>query len=62
MTTVIKFKLDRETKGALRYAEMDDKGNIIDGADVYKVGTLYLRKHAFPAPFPQALKVTVETE
>lgn len=62
MTKLVRFILERETKGALRYQEVDEHGHAIDGADVYTVGTLYLRKHAFPAPFPQAIVVTVESK
>lgn len=62
MTTVVRFILERETKGALRYQEVDEKGAVIEEADKYTIGTLYLRKHAFPAPFPQAIVLTVETK
>jgi hypothetical protein len=42
----IRFKLEKETKGALRYQEVDDKGEVIEQAWA-KIGTLYMRKSAF---------------
>lgn len=37
------FKFDRETKGAVRYQELNEKGEPVNGDDAY-VGTLYFRK------------------
>jgi len=56
-----KFKFKQETKGALRYEEVDEKGTPIEQAWV-KIGTIYLRKSAFVrgAAYPQELRVTVE--
>jgi hypothetical protein len=56
-----RFKLEKETKGALRYQEVDEKGEVIEQAWA-KIGTLYLRKSAFErgATFPQLLRVTIE--
>jgi len=57
----IPFLLERETKGALRYQEVDDKGKPVEQAWA-KIGTLYIRKTAFErgqTP-PQRLAVTVE--
>jgi hypothetical protein len=58
----VRFKLEKETKGALRYQEVDEKGEVIEQAWA-KIGTLYMRKSAFErgTAFPQALRVTVET-
>jgi hypothetical protein len=58
----VRFKLEKETKGALRYQEIDDKGEVVEQAWA-KIGTLYLRKSAFErgAAFPQFLRVTVTT-
>ena len=58
----IRFKLEKETKGALRYQEVDEKGEVIEQAWA-KIGTLYMRKSAFErgASFPQMLRVTVDT-
>jgi hypothetical protein len=54
-----KFKFEQETKGALRYREVDEKG--IEQAWA-KIGSLYLRKSAFEpgVAYPQALRVTIE--
>ena len=38
----VRFKLEKETKGALRYQEVDEKGE-----SLAKIGTLYVRKSAF---------------
>lgn len=49
----IALDVERETKGAVRYAE---RGN----ADTHKVGTIYFRKTAFKdGKWPQSIKVTV---
>jgi hypothetical protein len=58
----VRFKLEKETKGALRYQEVDEKGEVIEQAWA-KIGTLYVRKSAFErgAAFPQLLRVSVET-
>jgi hypothetical protein len=42
----VRFKLEKQTKGALRYQEVDPKGEVIEQAWA-KIGTLYLRKSAF---------------
>jgi hypothetical protein len=41
-----KFGSNWETKGALRYQEVDEKGEVIEQAWA-KIGTLYVRKSAF---------------
>jgi hypothetical protein len=58
----VRFRFERETKGALRYAEIDDKGEVIEQAWA-KVGTMYLRKSAFERgeQYPAALAVRIET-
>ena len=58
----VRFKLEKETKGALRYQEVDEKGELIEQAWA-KIGTLYVRKKsAFErgSAFPPILRVTVE--
>ncbi len=62
-TIQVRFKLEKETKGALRYQEVDEKDEVIEQAWA-TIGTLYLRKSAFErgASFPQLLRVTVETD
>jgi hypothetical protein len=39
----VRFKLEKETKGALRYQEVDDAGKAVEQASA-KIGTLYMRK------------------
>lgn len=61
MTTITaKFKLDRETKGAVRYQEVDDQGN--PETVYHSVGTLYVRKTAFPrgTAVPNEITLTLE--
>lgn len=58
---VLKFKLERETKGAVRYQETDNNGNELDIANGAKVGTLYLRKTALSGVIPANLQVTIVT-
>jgi hypothetical protein len=57
----IPFKLEKETKGALRYQEVDEKGEPIEQAWA-KIGTLYIRKSAFErgSAWPKELRVTVD--
>lgn len=57
---VVKFLLDQETKGALRYKEVDDNGTPREITEGAKIGTLYIRKTAIPGKQPPALSVTVE--
>jgi hypothetical protein len=55
-----RFKLEKETKGAVRYHEVDEKGEIEQTSA--KIGALYLRKTAFERgeAYPQSLRVIVE--
>ncbi len=57
----VRFKLEKETKGALRYQEVDERGEPIEQAWA-KIGTLYIRKSAFDrgTAWPQELRVTVD--
>jgi hypothetical protein len=59
----VRFKLEKETKGALRYQEVDEMGQPIEQAWA-KIGTFYIRKSAFERgqAFPQTLWVTVSYE
>lgn len=56
----ITFRITRETAGAVRYDEVDENGEFIDRAADYIIGGLYVRKHALPQPWPEALQVTVQ--
>jgi hypothetical protein len=57
-----RFKLEKETKGALRYQEIDENGEAIEAPGA-KIGVLYIRKSAFPrgSAWPEELRVSVET-
>lgn len=57
MLHTLKFKIAKETKGALQYKETETDGH--GTADDYVVGTLYLRKSAVKGA-PDELTVTVE--
>lgn len=51
------FKFEKETKGAVRYAEVDANGA---PAFAPKIGTLYVRKTALPSTtIPQEVELTV---
>jgi hypothetical protein len=58
----VRFKLEKETKGALRYQEVDEKNEVIEQAWA-KIGTLYVCKSAFErgSAFPPILRVTVNS-
>ncbi len=58
MKLILKFGFERETKGAIRYQELDADG-IVETKERAKMGTLYLRKVHLPTPYPQSLIVTV---
>jgi hypothetical protein len=57
----VRFKLEEETKGALRYQEIDEKGEVTERTRA-KIGILYMRKSAFERgkAWPQELRVTVD--
>lgn len=59
MTKTLKFQIEKETKGAVRYAEES-----VGQFDEATVGTLYVRKSAFKelGRIPQVLTVTIATE
>lgn len=52
---------DKVTKGAVRFAEVNDKGEVVTG-DESSVTQLYIRKTALNGQTPQKLTVTIETE
>lgn len=57
----VNMVLERETKGAYRYMEVDGSGNPVEQVWA-KLGTQYIRKTSFPqgTPAPRKLTVTVE--
>ena len=60
MKMVVKFAHEKDTAGAHRYTEVDNKGNILKAADGAKVGSLYIRKDAINGDAPDKLTVTIE--
>lgn len=61
MQTQVKMKLERETKGAVRYFECDQNENPIEIPDGAKLGTLYVRKTTFSGgEYPQKITVTIQ--
>ena len=50
-----RFKLERETPGALRYEEVDDSNRKVEDGKV--IGTLYLRKSSFKGMYPPKIIV-----
>jgi len=57
---VVNYAIDKVTKGAVRYAQVDDAGAPIKGDDNGALAeTIYFRKKAL-GDAPQKLKVTVE--
>lgn len=59
---VLEFALEGETKGALKFKELDSEGNQVSTVADGKIGQLYMRKSAFPGgKFPDKLTVTVES-
>ena len=61
MNTTVRFKLEKETKGAVRYQEVDDTGQPKDFTTAL-IGTVYLRKAQLPDGHPLAIAVTVTSE
>jgi hypothetical protein len=57
MDITLHFAVEKETKGAVRYKEVNP-----DGSDVFdaKIGTLYVRKSAMPGKVVPALTVAVK--
>ena len=49
------FKLEKETKNTVRYAEEAEDRKPV-------VGTVYIDKYELPKPFPGKIRVTIEPE
>ncbi len=47
------FKLDKETKNTIRYAEEAEERRPI-------VGMVYVDKYELPKPYPEKIRVTIE--
>lgn len=57
----VKLQFERETKGAVRFQEVDDAGNPKDIAAGAVIGTLYLRKSGING-IPKGLTVNIIPE
>lgn len=66
----LRFVLNKETKGAVRYHEMGEGGTEVTGDDAF-IGALYIRKanlgkvsgeYASNGTFPRYIEVTLESE
>lgn len=58
MKKVLKFVIERETKGAVRYMEVDNTNKEVDLVN-QTVGTIYLRKSALGGVMPTRLQVEI---
>ena len=58
----LSFIFEKETKGAVRYQEVTDSGEVAAVAE-YKIGTIYIRKSAFASgQHPKAFTLTLEVD
>lgn len=60
MEKTVRFTLERETKGAIRYQEVTEAGDVAT-VDQQLIGTLYLRKSGVGREVPASVEVTVRT-
>jgi hypothetical protein len=58
MDKTIHFKFEKETKGAVRYKEVNEDGSEIFGEGV--IGSLYVRKSALPGKVLDKLTITIK--
>jgi hypothetical protein len=59
-TITVKFTLEKETPGAVRFKEVDESGEVIEQA-FCKIGTLYVRKTTFErGKYPKSLTVRID--
>ncbi len=59
-TKLVNFAFERETKGAVRYQEVDENGAERMALGTHVIGTLYLRKSAFNGgQAPKVLQVSL---
>lgn len=57
---LIHFILERETKGAVRYMEVDGSNKPVAIGEGARIGTLYIRKDALPDGIPTRIEVEVK--
>lgn len=61
MKRKVKFTIERQTKGAVLYKEVDSKGAAVSQGSAV-VGSLYVRKNGFPdGVIPQHIEVEITT-
>ncbi len=53
------MRLERETKGAVRYQEMDDRGKVKEINSGAILGKMYIRKTAFSEDYPTSIEVII---
>lgn len=56
-----KLVQDKVTKGAVRFAEVNDKGDVVTGDDS-TISQIYVRKVVLNGQTPQVAHVTIEFE
>lgn len=61
-TVVCHFRFKNATPGALRYEQVNEKGEVYSIANGALIGTLYLRKSAMGSSEPKTLTVPVTFE
>lgn len=54
-----KMVFERETKGAVRFQEVNADGKALDMQEA-AIGTLYVRKSALGGTIPQSLTITIQ--
>ncbi len=59
--TVVNFKFERETKGAVRFFVTASADGVtpLTNEEGAKIGTLYLRKAALNGTVPERLQITI---
>jgi hypothetical protein len=58
----VNMMLVKTTPGALRFEQVDNKGNLMTRDQDPAVGNIYLRKSAFPdGKYPQSIQVSIES-
>lgn len=60
-TITAKLVQDKVTKGAVRFAEVNEKGEMVTG-DESTITQIYVRKVALDGQTPQVARVTIEFE
>lgn len=57
----VRMQLEKETKGAVRYMEVDAGGNQLKGDDAV-LASIYIRKAALDGSPPKFFNITMEAE